>query len=121
VEHITYFNHHSQNFPDVTCRIERITFEKRLALLREIRELARQYEFTTAGESVGDRYEAAVIQHEINRRYWDCFVSAVSGLTIDGEEATPARVWSHGPDRLVHEVLEVVASETFLSGNEVKN
>jgi hypothetical protein len=121
VEYITNFDHHSQNFPGVTCRIEKITFEKRLALLKEIRELARQYEFSAAGVSVGDRYEAAVIQHEINQRYWHYFVSAVSGLSIDGDEATAASVWSCGPDGLVQEVLEVIASQVFLSADEAKN
>lgn len=121
MEHSTYFDYASVNCPGVSCRIRKITFQRRLMLLREIRELARQYEFTAAGETVQQKYESAVIQQEINKHYWQNFVIAVDGLTIDGAPATTESVWSDGPDGLVQEVLQVVTSHVFLSADEAKN
>jgi len=121
VEHQTSFEFSPTSCAGVTCRIRKITFQRRLSLLRELRELARRYEFTAAGETVQDKYDAAVIQQEINKHYWDHFVLAVEGLSIDGVKASPETLWSDGPDNLVQEILKVVTSQAFLSADEAKN
>lgn len=121
VDHITYFEHNPAGYTGVTCRIRKITYQARLTLLRSIRELARDYEFMAAGESLRERYDTAVIQQEINHRYWQHFVEAVSGLLIDGEPATPESLWSQGPDGLVQEILQVIFARTFLTRDDSKN
>jgi hypothetical protein len=121
VEHSTFFDYSSESCPGVTCRIRKITFQRRLSLLKGLRELAGRYEFTAAGDTTPDKYDAAVLQQEINKYYWHYFVQDVDGLNVDGVPAGPESVWTDGPDNLVREVLQVVVSRVFLSSDEAKN
>lgn len=105
----------------VTFTVQKMSYGRRADLMRCIRELARQQEFLRASEQLADKMDAALIEAEINRVYLRWGLKAVSGLTVDGEEATPELLAESGPEDLFREALEAVRRQTGLSAEERKN
>ena len=111
----------SQVVSGVTFTIAKMSFGRRLELMRQVRELARRVEFLEAGEKPEDKMDAALLQAEINRLFLKWGLRAVSGLHLDGEEATPQSLVDAGPEDLFREALEEVRAETGLTEAERKN
>jgi hypothetical protein len=107
--------------PGVTFRIARMSFARRVELMRQIRELARRMEFLEAGQKPGETMDATLIQVEINRLYLMWGLVEVAGLEVDGTVATAAVLAESGPEDLFREALAAVKAETGLSGAERKN
>lgn len=107
--------------PGVGFRIARMSFARRMELMRQVRELARRVEFLEAGEDPGEKMEAALVQAEVDRLYLMWGLVEVSGLELDGAAATPAALAEAGPEDLFREALAAVKAETGLSGAERKN
>jgi hypothetical protein len=111
----------SQTSPGVKFTVQKMSYGRRADLMRRIRELARRQEFLRASEQPGDKMEAALVEAEINRVYVKWGLKSVSGLTVDGEEATPELLAESGPEDLFREALETVRRQTGLSAEERKN
>lgn len=111
----------SRAMPGVRMRIARISFSRRIDLLKRLRSLLPELEYRTAGEKDIDRAEAARLNLEVQRLYVEWGLLAVEGLTIDGTPATKESLLSHGPEQLCEEAAEAVRSRTFLSAEERKN
>ena len=105
----------------VSFEIARMAFNRRMQLMRQVRELARNLEFLRAGESDAERMDAHILNAEIERAYITWGVVGVSGLLIDGEAATPASLLEKGPEQLVHEAIKAVRAECSLTDEERKN
>jgi hypothetical protein len=105
----------------VRYRIARMSFGRRIELARKIREIGRRLEFLEAGDGAGDKLEALVLAAEIDRAYLEWGLTAVEGLAIDGEEATPEVLIARGPAELAVEILARIKSECGLSETERKN
>ena len=110
----------SRSHPGVRLRIARMTFVRRIELMREVRELARRMEFLGAGKEPADKMDAALLQAEIDQVYVRCGVREVLGLRIDGASAKPEDL-AAGPEELFREVLAAVKKELGLSEEERKN
>jgi hypothetical protein len=98
-----------------------MSYGRRVELMRQIRELARRKEFLDASEDTGDRMDAALLEAEVNRLYLVWGLKAVSGLTIDGVNATPALLTEKGPEDLFREALTGVRLQAGLTEIERKN
>lgn len=107
--------------PGVTFRVARMSFARRMDLMRQVRELARQIEFLEAGQAPGEKMEAALVQAEVDRVYLRWGLLEVSGLEVDGAAATPTSLIESGPENLFREALAAVKAETGLSVTERKN
>jgi hypothetical protein len=107
--------------PGVQFLVARMSFGRRLELMRRVRELASRLEFLEAGQSEGERLDAALLQAEIDRLYVSWGLRAISGLELDGAEATPESLVESGPETLFREALAAVRGETGLSEAERKN
>jgi hypothetical protein len=107
--------------PGVQYRVVRMSFTRRMELMRAVRDLASHREFLAAGESTEDKMEAALVQAEIDRAYLLWGLQGVAGLVIDGEEASPDSLASAGPEALCREALEAVKAQTGLTEAERKN
>jgi hypothetical protein len=107
--------------PGVRFRIARMSFARRVELMRQIRELTRRMEFLEASQEPGEKMDATLVQVEVNRLYLMWGLVKVSGLELDGAEATPAALAESGPEELFREALAAVKTETGLSGEERKN
>jgi hypothetical protein len=90
-------------------------------LMRRVRELARRMEFLEAGQAPGDKMDAALLQTEIDRLFMTWGLRAVSGLELDGADATPELLAEAGPEDLFREALAAVRAETGLTEAERKN
>ena len=111
----------SRAVPGVTFTIVKMSFGRRVELMRRVRELARRTEFLTASEEVGDKMDAALQRAEIERTYVMWGVKSVTGLAVDGVAAGPELLAEAGPEELFREALAAVRKETGLSEEERKN
>jgi hypothetical protein len=105
----------------VTYTVARMSFARRTDLMRRVRELARRVEFLEAGEEPGQKMDAALLRAEIDGLYVTWGLRAVSGLRLDGVEATPESLVEAGPEELFREALAAARAETGLSEAERKN
>lgn len=105
----------------VRFRIARISVGRRIELARRIRETGRTVEFLEAGRDPREKLEAAVLGAEIDRAYLEWGLEEIEGLTIDGEQATPAALIEKGPMDLAREILTRIKRECGLSEGERKN
>jgi hypothetical protein len=111
----------SRVVPGVTFTIGKMSFGRRVELMRRVRELARRTEFLAASEEAGDKMDAGLLHAEIERLYVMWGVKAVSGLAVDGRIAGPELLAEAGPEELFREALAAVRRETGLSEEERKN
>ncbi|MBZ5579459.1 MAG: hypothetical protein LAP40_23110 [Acidobacteriia bacterium] len=107
--------------PGVTYAVAKMSYGRRVELMRRIRELARRMEFLEAGPEPSDRMEAGLLDAEISRLYLTWGLRSVSGLVVDGAEATPELLAESGPEDLFREALAAVRAQTGLTEVERKN
>src|ERR1041384_1839286 len=88
----------SQVASGVTFTVARMSFGRRVDLMRKGREVERRMEVLEAGKEPGDRMDAALLQAEIDRLYLAWGLQAVAGLELDGSPATPELLASAGPE-----------------------
>lgn len=104
----------------VRYTVVKMSFARRVELMREVRELARKIEFLEAG-GAGEKMDAALARKEIDRIYLEWGLREISGLRVDGVEATPRLLAEAGPEDLLREALAAVRAETGLSEEQRKN
>ena len=107
--------------PGVKYTVARMSFVRRVELMRKVRELARRAEFLEAGTEAGDKMDAALLQAEIDRLYLAWGLRSISGLELDGREATPDLLAESGPEELFREALAEVRAAAGLTNEERKN
>ncbi len=111
----------SRTAPGVEFVIARMTFGRRLELMRRVRDLAARLEYFEAGREEKNRIEASLLGAQIDRLYVEWGVERILGLEIDGESATPLSLIDNGPEDLFREALEAVRAECGLNEQERKN
>jgi len=111
----------SAKAPGVRFRIARMSFARRVELMRQVRELARRMEFLEAAQEPGDKMEAGLVQAEIDRLYVKWGLLEVIGLEVDGVTATPTLLIEVAPEELFREALAAIQTESGLSAAERKN
>jgi hypothetical protein len=107
--------------PGVEYIIGRMTFGRRLELMRSVRDLAARLEFFEAGREARNEMEASLLGGEIDKVYLLWGLEEIRGLDIDGVPATPESLIERGPEDLFHEALAIVRAECGLTENERKN
>jgi len=111
----------SQLARGVTFTVTKMSYGRRVELMRRIRELSRGLEFLDAGSEPSEKMDAALLEAQINRLHLIWGLQAVSGLVLDGKDATPESLTDTGPEELFREALELVRKHTGLSEAERKN
>src|SRR5438309_9806600 len=84
--------------PGVAFVISKMSFGRRMELIRGIRELSLKCEFLNAGESSVEKLEAALLAADIDRLYVIWGLQDLIGLEVDGVVATPELLSSKGPE-----------------------
>lgn len=107
--------------PGVVFVVSKMSFTRRMDLIRRIRELSLKFDFLKAGESTEEKLEGALVSAEIDRLYVNWGVQALTGLEIDGVQATPDLLATAGPEELFREAVAAVKAECGLSETERKN
>lgn len=105
----------------VTYRVARLAFDRRMQLMRRVRELAINLDFLRAADSDAEHMETHILTAQIERAYVTWGLEAVDGLLIDGEPATPESLMERGPEDLAHEAIKAVRAECSLTDAERKN
>ena len=105
----------------VTFTVAKMSFGRRMELMRQVRELARKVEFLEASQEAGQKMDGALLRAEIDRLYVRWGLHAVAGLEVDGSVATPESLAEAGPEELFREAVGVVRAQTGLSAAERKN
>ena len=111
----------SRAVPGVRFTLAKMSFGRRVELMRRVRELARRAEFLAASEGAGEKMDSALLHAEIERLYVSWGVRAISGLAVDGKAAGPEVLTEAGPEGLFREALAAVRRETGLNEEERKN
>jgi hypothetical protein len=107
--------------PGVRYTVAKMSFARRMDLMRKVRELAGRMEYLEAGGGAGDKMDAALLEREIDRLYLTWGLRKIAGLEVDGADATPDSLADAGPEDLLREALAAVRAETGLSEAERKN
>jgi hypothetical protein len=105
----------------VSFVVAKMSFGRRLELVRRVRELAQKIEFLDAGDTAKEKIEATLLSSEIDRLYVLWGLQEVRGLELDGSPATPESLSAVGPEELFREVLAAIKAECGLSESERKN
>jgi hypothetical protein len=111
----------SRERPGVEFVIARMTFGRRIELMREVRNLAARLEYFEAGQDAKNGMEASLLGAEIDRIYIRWGLEELRGLEIDGAPATAESLIESGPEELFLEALTAVKAECGLLENERKN
>jgi hypothetical protein len=111
----------SQVAGGVNYTVAKMSFGRRTELMRQVRELSRKIEFLEAGREAGEKMDAALLRTEIDRLYVKWGLRAISGLHVDGVEATPETLIEAGPEALFREAVALVRAQAGLSAVERKN
>jgi hypothetical protein len=112
----------SERLPGVRFRVERMSFGRRLELVRQLKDLLARLEFLQAApQSPAQQAEATLVAGEVDRIYLRWGLRSVEGLEIDGQPATPEALLERGPEPLVDEALAAIRREAGLSEAERKN
>jgi hypothetical protein len=93
---------------------------ERLELTKRVRELLRQHEYLRAGDA-GDHLDATLAELTVSTLYMEWGLKDLTGLRIDGQQATPASLINSGPEYLCEEILTDIRSQLELSRPEIKN
>ena len=119
--YVSFTEHASDAYPGVHYKIARMSFARRLELVRKVRDFAQRIEFLEAGSEPRERFEGSLLGAEIDRLYLEWGLQAVEGLIIDGEAATPELLIDKGPESLTREIVTRIRGECHLSEDERKN
>lgn len=111
----------SQAISGVTFTIRRMSWGRRMELLRRLRDAGRNLEYLEAGEALTEKVEANLAGAAIDALYLRWGLESISGLTIDGEQATAEMLLDRGPETLSREVIAAIKAECGLSIDERKN
>jgi hypothetical protein len=105
----------------VRLHVRRMSFGRRLELMRRVRDLARKVEFLEAGSKTGEQMDAGLLRAEIDRMFVLWGLAGIAGLEVDGAEATPEALVERGPEDVFREALAAVRREAGLTEEERKN
>ncbi len=111
----------SQTVAGAQFRIRKMSFERRVDLMRRVRELLQRVEFLEGGNDPREHAEANLLAAEIDRTFLLWGLVEVTGLTIDGQAATPESLAAAGPEGLCREIVTAVKRQCGLTEDERKN
>jgi hypothetical protein len=121
MEHESTVRRESESHPGVRYTVKRMSFGRRIELLRQVREQAAKAEFLEASNDPREKIEATLLAGEINRLYLLWGLVGIEGLEVDGQAATPELLVEAGPEALCREILAAVKAEAGLTQDEQKN
>ncbi len=121
MEYASYTRVESKAAPGVSYLLARMSFGRRMELTKRIRDLAQRAEFLEAGSDPKEKIEAAILSGEVDRLYVTWGVREITGLTVDGEPATPELLAEAGPEEVFREAVAAVRAECGLTDAERKN
>ena len=112
--------HESEVSAGVRFAIRQISLAQRIELTKQVRQLTLKNEFLRGGTNA-DQLEAGLGELLARRVYLEWGLAELTGLTIDGAQATPEMLIEKGPEKLSNEIAKVILASLRLSDEEIKN
>jgi hypothetical protein len=106
---------------DVRFTITRMTFGRRIDLMRRVRQVTGQLEFERAGSGIENRLQASLSAAAIDELYLSWGLISIEGLEVDSRPATPETLALCGPEALCREIIDAIKRECALTEEERKN
>jgi hypothetical protein len=107
--------------PGVTFTIFRMSFGRRMELVRRIREISGRLKFLESSSEFEEKVEANLLAQQIEELYLRWGLAGIEGLTIDGELANTDLLIEKGPEELSKEISIAVKGQCGLTEQERKN
>jgi len=107
--------------PGVAFVVNKMSFGRRMELVRSIREIALRCEYLNAGQSTEEKLGATLLSAQIDQLYLTWGLRELIGLEVDGGPATPEVLASAGPENLFREAVTIIKSQCGLNETERKN
>ena len=120
MEHQSFVRVESRVCAGVSFVVARMSFGRRLQLMERVRELACKLEYLDAGKEPVEELDAAALSAAIDREYLNWGLREISGLSIDGDPATPHSLADAGPEELCREAIDAVKAQCGLNEEEKK-
>ncbi len=111
----------SHRAPGVIFTIFRMSFGRRMELVRRIREISGRLKFLESSSEFEEQVEANLLAQQIEELYVRWGLANLEGLSIDGEPAKTDLLIDKGPEGLVKEIASAVKSQCGLTEQERKN
>ena len=111
----------SGTFEGVSFTILRMSFGRRIDLMRRVRDLSSRIEYEQAGIRAEDKIRASVLRADIDELYLRWGLSSLHGLRIDGRDADIESLLSGGPEALCREIVAAIKRECALTEEDRKN
>lgn len=105
----------------VQFTVARMSFGRRIELMRRLRQLVGQHEFERAGSGIDDRLQASLTAAAVDELYLSWGLISIDGLELDGRAAQPESLALCGPEPLCREIIDAVKRECGLTEEERKN
>ena len=121
VQYESTVTHPSSCLAGVEFTVLRLSFARRMDLARRVLDLSRRLEFQQAGEGIEDNIQANILACEIDQMYLNWGLVGITGLSVDGLDATPELMAEKGPEELAREIVNAIKSQCGLSESERKN
>src|ERR1700730_15731320 len=90
----------SEEIEGVTFTISRMSFGRRIELMKRVRDLVQRREYFEAGAQPSEKLEGSLLAAEIEKIYLEWGLVAFSGIEIDGAVATIESLIAAGPEVL---------------------
>src|SRR4029077_11566613 len=113
----SWLERESRTPPGVTFVLAKISFGRRVEVMRRLREIAQKVEFLEAGDA-REKIEAALLTSEIDRLCVIWRRKEVRGRELEGDPATPEWLAAAGPEELFREAVATVKAECGLTETE---
>lgn len=111
----------SEQLEGVTFTISRMSFGRRIELMKRVQGLVQRREYFEAGAQPGEMLEGSLLAAEIERIYLEWGLVALSGIEIDSAAATIETLIETGPEGLCREIVAAIRAECGLTDEERKN
>ena len=109
------------DWPGVELVIAKMSFGRRIELMRRVRDLGLRLEYFEAGQDARNGMEASILGAEIDRLYVLWGLEEIRGLVLDGAPATAESLVDRGPEELLQAAVAAIRAECGLSETERKN
>lgn len=121
MEHVTTLVHQSRVCPGVKVTLKRISFWRRSELMKRLAPILAKARAIASSNDAEDLSSSGMLRREISQILLEWGIVEVSGLRIDGAQATKATLLTDGPEELVLEIFGELQRQLSLNESERKN
>lgn len=121
MEHVTTLDHESRVCPGVKVTLKRVSFWRRSELMKRLAPILAKARAIASTNEAEDLSSSGILRREILHILLEWGIVEVSGLRIDGAQATKETLLRDGPEELALEIFNELQRQLSLNETERKN